>query len=272
MIVISSNVTLSAAEADLFDDPEGLSGLHPRIGYHSIARVDNLTADQEADGYPVTNLARPATNVSWRGTDTDPQYIYVNQAGVVNYIGLAGHNLQSGVIQLQASDNGTAWEAVTDEMVPGAGTAFMAEFATAEHPFWRLYIEPFVAPPEITVLHIGQVLRVQRRIYVGHQPLTLARQTEVSTGRSETGHYIGRLKRGGGFATQVSLRNLTAAWYRANFDPFVEHADLGCFFFAWRPEKYPNEVGYCWTTGNIAPVNQPGGLVSVDFEVRAWAP
>jgi hypothetical protein len=271
MIIISGNVSLSPAEELLFGE-EPLSGDHPRIGYHSMARVDNITADQEAAGFPASNMARPATNVSWRGTDTDPQYVYVNAAGPANYLGLAGHNLASGVIHLQASDNGTDWEAVTTEIVPGPGAAFMVEFPTAEHPYWRLYIEPFVFPPEITVLHLGQVLRVQRRIYVGHQPLTLARQTEVNTGRSEDGHYIGRLRRGGGFATEVSLRNLTASWYRANFDPFVAHADLGTFFFAWRPAKYPSEVGYCWTTGNMAPVNGAGGLLSVDFGVRAWEP
>lgn len=271
MIVISGSVSLSAAEELLFGD-EPLSGNHPRIGYHSIAAIDNITADQEADGFPVSNLARAATNVAWRGIDTDPQYVYVNAAGIVNYLALAGHNLAQGVVQLQASDNGTDWVEVIPETMPGAGTAFMVEFENAEHPYWRLYVEPFVSAPQITVMHLGQVLRVQRRIYVGHTPLTQARQTEINTGRSEDGHYIGRLRRGGGLATDVSLRNLTEAWYRENFDPFVAHADLGAFFWAWRPQAYPQDVGYCWTTGNIAPVNTAGGLKSVDFAVRAWEP
>jgi hypothetical protein len=271
MIVITGNMVLSAAELLLFGD-EALSGDHPRIGYHSIATIENLTATQEADGYPVGNLARPATNVSWRGTSTAEQYVQINGAGAANYFAFAGHNLQLGVVQLQASDNGVDWLDITDELVPGDGQAFMVEFDTVEHAYWRLRIVPFVAPPELHVLHVGQLLRVQRRIYVGHTPLVLARQDEVSTGFSETGHYIGRLRRAGGLATEVSLRNLTSAWYRGAFEPFVEHSITGAFFFAWRPLDFPADVGYCWLAGNIAPVNQAGGLMAVSFSVRAWVP
>jgi len=56
--------------------------------------------------------------------------------------------------------------------------------------------------------------------------------------------------------TTVSLKNLTAAWYRAQMQPFIRASVEAPFFFAWRPADYPNEVGYAWTVNDPVPQNQ----------------
>jgi hypothetical protein len=40
------------------------------------------------------------------------------------------------------------------------------------------------------------------------------------------------------------------------------------FFFAWRPDAYPYEVGYCWLTNDPQPSNAlPNGMMSVSLEM-----
>jgi len=42
---------------------------------------------------------------------------------------------------------------------------------------------------------------------------------------------------------------------RSDFDPFVRSARQYPFFFAWRPQTFPLEVGYVWVEEDIRPVN-----------------
>jgi hypothetical protein len=40
------------------------------------------------------------------------------------------------------------------------------------------------------------------------------------------------------------------------------------FFIAWRPQTYPDEVGYCHMTNDPAPINEaPHGLVAMSLEM-----
>jgi len=50
--------------------------------------------------------------------------------------------------------------------------------------------------------------------------------------------------------------NLTAAWYRAQMQPFIRASVEAPFFFAWRPADYPGEVGYAWPVNDPVPQNQ----------------
>jgi len=70
----------------------------------------------------------------------------------------------------------------------------------------------------------------------------------------------------------VGFRHLSFSWYKANFDPFVEKARVYPFFFAWRPEGYPDSVGYVWTNKDIAPVTMGiKDFVEVGFNMEGLA-
>lgn len=124
--------------------------------------------------------------------------------------------------------------------------------------FVELHINPvgfFFIMPRIAVVYAGKVLAMQRCIYGGHAPITMSRQTQLKQPMSRGGQFLGQSFRRLGVSTMADFQHLTAPWVRANFDPFIKAARKRPYFFAWRPQSYPTEVGYVWTPDDIAPSN-----------------
>jgi len=114
---------------------------------------------------------------------------------------------------------------------------------------------------------------LQRRVYVGHRPVTYARSTNVVSGMSESGQYLGRVVRNQTLEFALSQQNVDAEFYREYVEPFVRSAITRPFFAAWRPSKYPDEIGFCWLTRDIVMENQlSNGFVKFDIVGRALAP
>lgn len=265
-IVISPAVVLSATPET---DPR-----NPRIGYHNLISVSNVSADEETDDEPAINIANPSTYLKWRGTSTANQCVYVtlSEARDVNYFAIAKHNFGStgATITFQYSTNGTDWSDASTSQAPNTDNVLIHEFETVFARHFRLFIEPGDEPPSIAVMYIGEILVLQRKFYVGHTPISYGRATTVSNGRSEAGQFLGRHLRREFLETSVDLQNITPTWYRQKFDPFVEHATTKPFFFAWYPSKYPSEVGYAWLKGDIRPTNQrSNGMMQVSFSMEA---
>lgn len=129
------------------------------------------------------------------------------------------------------------------------------------------------ANPEIAYFAAGESLVMQRPIYGGHTPITLSRNTDNRPNMSQGGEWLGRSLYRRGVSTRYAWSNLTADWYRDNFDPFVEHCATGggTFFIAWRPGDYPDETAYCWADGDIAPSNQGvKNLMDVSFNAIGY--
>lgn len=119
------------------------------------------------------------------------------------------------------------------------------------------------------VVSAGVALQMQRPIYKGHEPGTLSRVTEYQSTESEGGQWLGRNVIRQGLKTAYNWRNLSAAWLRQYFDPFVDAARSSPFFIAWNPLEFPREVVYAWTTGDVAPSNAgPRDLMSATVNVR----
>ena len=113
----------------------------------------------------------------------------------------------------------------------------------------------------------------QRRIYVGHTPLTYAKKTKISTGRSESGQFLGRIVISELSQATVELDNMTPDWYRLYLQPFIDHAKTLPFFFAWRPLTYPNEVGYAWVMNDPALLNsRSNGMCKTTIEMGGISP
>lgn len=265
-IVISDSVVLSLTAS-------GANANAPRIGWHNVVTPENVTATEEDPDHPVTNLANPATYLKWRALTTDEQAITISLdvATTVNYFGIAGHNLGSteAAYVIETSSNGTDWTAVTDYRIVNVNDALIQEFDDQFARFFRISFTTGAVVPEIAVLYVGKILRLQRNIYVGHTPFPFGRQTTVSTGHSETGQFLGRVVRKTMYETGFSMRNLTPAWVRSQLKPFIDVAAETPFFFSWRPLTYSNEVGFAWTKGDINPVNElPNGMMAFSMQMQ----
>lgn len=265
MIVISSSVVLAQAG-------EAINANNPRIGYHNVVTATNISADEEADDEPVRNLGNPATYLAWRGETTSEQAVTItlSEAQSVNYFAIAKHNLGStgATIAFEYSDDGEDWTTV-ETIEPSSDYALIVEFDSVSALFYRLSLTPGTAAPSIAVLYVGQILALQRRIYVGHTPITYGRKTSVSNGRSENGQFLGRVLRREFLQTGVDLKNITPSWYRTYMEPFAEAARTKPFFFAWRPLSYPAEVGFSWLSNDMNVVNQlSNGYMQLSFNMQ----
>lgn len=268
-IVISDDVVLSAEAI-----AAGITGNNPRIGWHNIVTEANVFADLEDPDFPAVNLANPATYLKWKGESTTSEQsvgVTLSPAQTVNYFAIARHNLGTigAEYVFEYSTNGSTWTPLTAPQVPANDNVLMHEFPDTFASHFRLLMTSNADAPEIAVLYIGQILRLERRIYVGHAPIVFGRDTTVSVGVSEEGEFLGRVVRRRMYQSAVTMGNLTPAWYRTYLDPFFHAAAAIPFFWAWRPGGYPLEVGYAWLEGDGKMSNQrPNGMVEMSFQMQ----
>lgn len=272
-IVISPNFVLGNTQSG----GGTINGNNPVIGWENLVDIGNITSSSEAENYPATNLANPATNLRWRGFTQSEIYItiQVDRVDPIDYVAIAKHNLGSGLIPVSveglAVDGNSPddwFELTTDVLLANDGPALF-RFDPQSLFAVRIRLQQALVVPEIAVVYVGKLLVLQRRMYVGHQPITLNKVSKVTNARSESGNFLGRIVLNINNQSSVNLTNLTPDWYRTYFDPFVDNAKEYPFFFAWRPEDYPAEVGYAWMTNDPLPSNQrPNGMMQVSFQMN----
>ena len=264
-VIIANNLILSPPE-----DAPPLT--HARIGYRTIWRKAGatVTASSEEADFPASAAAQELTYEFWRPTSLPATWeVDAGEPVTVDYCGIASHTLAGNTVEVQYFD-GDDWQTVSD-VVTGDDTPLMFLFGPVEAQRWRIQISDGDVP-SVGVVFFGQTLAMQRSIYGGHSPLNLSRSTTREPNRSDRGQWLGLSLVRRGISTDFSWQHLTAAWYRANFDPFVEYAtqSRGTFFIAWRPVRFPAEVGYCWVDqDDVQPSNMgQRDLMQVDMTVR----
>lgn len=272
-IYISQDLYLSGALDDGY-----INANNPKIGYRNLLEAGGVTATYEDDEHPITNVQNVSTGEYWKSSDNyNIQYVEMTiSPGPVDYFAIAGHNLAGAELKLQYRlDPGDAWTDVTSPVIPGDNSAIMWLFtAINTAAYYRLHIEPSEGiAPRIAVIYLGAILTLQRRVYVGHKPVTYARDTGVVSGMSESGQFLGRVVRNQTLEFALSQQNVDPEFYREYVEPFVQSAITRPFFAAWRPSKYPEEVGFCWLTRDIQMENQlANGFVKFGIVGRALAP
>lgn len=247
---------------------------HARIGYQNFIQADMLTATSEDAGFPISSLYNPLTYDQYR-TSVLPATINIDlgQTRDCDYMGLAAHNLSniSGVVSVEYStDGGVNWTQLKEVSV-GNNNPIMLIFSTITARYWRLVVSG-TGTFRLGALYLGQALIMQRPMWAGHSPAPLSRKTEYKNNTSNAGQWLGRTIVRKGVGVEFEWNLLTSEWYRTYFDPFVKSARSTPFFIAWNPERYPNEVAYCWTNKDIKPVNSgPGDMMSVSFSAEGYS-
>lgn len=236
-----------------------------RIGYDTITFGATPFASSTDTGFSALSPTYPTTYEYWKPVSTPATWaIDTATETKCDFAGIVG-DIEGVTIQVQSSEDNVTY--VTH--VEGVATKKVAMFlfASIGARYWRVR---FVnGNPKVSVIYIGKALPMQRSIYVGHTPITLSRNTTYNNTLSENGQFLGRSIIRGGVQTNAAFQHLKADWYRANFDPFVKFAREYPFFFAWRPEGAPDEVGFVWTNEDITPQNTgPRDFMSVSFNMQ----
>lgn len=262
-VIISSAYALALAAAN--------SANAPIIGYRNLVTIDNIEADDEDTDFPAVNLANPATANRWKSTSTSAQYLTVTlDSDDCDYVGVARHNFGTAqiAVSVEGDPDGMGYDELVAPAIPADDGPIIFRFTPGTFQSIRLKMAAGDAAPYAAVMYVGELLSLQRNIYVGHTPIVDGRSNRVVNGRSESGNFLGRIILGSSTSTEVNLQNLTADWYRANFRPFLTAARDTPFFFGWRPGTYPAEVGYAWLTNDPRPSNQrPNGMMQVDLSL-----
>lgn len=271
MIILSSSFVLTRdATDDDFDKPI--------IGYRTQAIFGSVTADYEAAGYPASNLTNPFTNSKWVSSSGAEQFVTVSCNGLdpIDYVGLATHNLGTAHVAVAVegyteldSDGAPDWEELIEERLFADDSPLIVRFEPQPFVAIRLRLRPATSTlPTIAVLYVGKLLSIERRVYVGHTPITYGRSTVITNARSEAGDFLGRIVQSQRTESALKLQNLSPSWYRSNMEPFLRASVDAPFFFAWRPDTFPREVGYCWLTNDPTPTNQrPNGMMQIELQL-----
>lgn len=245
---------------------------HSRIGIDNIVRTATVTASSAVAGFPAIAAKNPLTYEFWEPASLPATWnVDALAARDVNYCGIASHTLGTtgSTVILEYSMNNSTWVEV-DRHSPIDNSPIMFLFSAITARYWRLNVDG--TSPKIGVVYLGMTLEMQRACYAGISPIEMNRQTVIRPNVSEGGQWLGRSIIRGGSQMSVAFSHLTYDWYKANFDPFVELARSYPFFFAWRPEGYPETIGYVWTGADIAPSTMGvRDFLSVSFDMEGLA-
>jgi hypothetical protein len=264
MIVISSSLVMSES---------GLTPDHPIIGYRNIVTIDNIAADGAAANYPVTNLANPATHLRWESDSDAEQYLTVTtgSADPIDYIGIATHNFGSAEIAVTIEgDDGEGYDPLTEPFMPGDDSPLLFRFTPGSFTDIRVKLAAGSANPKAAVLMVGKLLVLPRKIWQDHTPIPFGRRQKVVNGMSESAQYLGSIVVGAWNEGRIKSSLINPTDYREDIDDWMRAAivDRQTFFFGWRPQSYPTEVGYCWATNDAQPKNSTGhGLTEFDMQI-----
>lgn len=249
---------------------------HPRIGYQTITRLPGVVVTATAaNGFAFDGPLRPDTYERWKPTAVPANWqIDALAAQDVDYVGIAAHTLGTSGCEfiMQYSSDAVTWTDFGESMIVANNAPVMILADEVSARYWRLRILSGAAP-EVGVVYIGKALALQRRIYGGHTPITLSRETMIRPQKSEGGQFLAKTIIRRGVKTSASILHITPDWYRDNFDPFVLSARQYPYFWAWYPSRFPKEVGYVWTGDDIAPSNMGTGKgwMQVDWNMEGFA-
>ena len=259
--------TLTAPNALTPIPNAGIQLNHGRIGYVSYIQTASLSASSGSG--TVAALSTPSTWERWQpDSGTHTVTATLSAAQMVDYIGLAGYDLAGGTVTVAISPDLVSGFTAVATITDFSKESIMRLFDTVSARRIQLTVTRGTAPA-IGVFYCGAVLALERATRGGSTPTTLNRSTSYSNEFSAAGQILGRVINRQGLKAKVNLKNLTDAWYRSNFDPFVVAARTQPFFYLWNPRDYPADCIYGVASDDIAPTLQGGrALTDVSFDIE----
>jgi hypothetical protein len=252
----------------------GLTPDHPIIGWHNIVTPTNISAPYTLTGFPATNMANPATHLMWKSPTTAPEFqpvsITTGTVEPLDYIAFARHNLGSAAAMVVVGyfDASIAFHPLTPETILADDGPVLFRFPAQSLPNISILIFHPTIAPQISVVYAGKLLVLPRKIYQGLAPINYARVAKVTNGRSEAGQFLGRIVMQEFVKNTIPLSLIDPLYFRNHIADFLVFSKANPFFFAWRPQTYPQEIGYCHMTNDPLPLNEaPHGLVAMQMEM-----
>lgn len=271
MLVLSSNLVLSAEDAAL---PEGT----PRILWDNIATFGTVTADSEADGYPISNVTNPATNQEWRAAAAGDVEITITISDVVEIdaVGIARHNFGDAEISVEIGyyDESDVWQNLVGPQMPADNEPLLFQFTAQSLSEVVIKLPEGNAAARMAVLYVGPMLMMPRGVDIEDYLIPrMARKTEFAAPLSERGDHTGRIVTSQYIAgIQHKYSHLEADFVREELLPFINavQGDDVPFFYAMRADDGASyDVSYLTFEDDPMPMRNPAtGRYGVVFKMR----
>lgn len=229
----------------------------PIIGYQNLLRDTGATVTSSGDaaGFPYQYLYDWNACTFWQPSASGAQFVQVQllTAKQANYFAFYNQSLYlyGGSIKLQWSTNGSSWNDAFTAVVPTTNAPGYVRFSTITAQFWRVVVTS-TTPAFLAVASFGMELVAERGCFVGFNPPTLARATEMVNNTTQTGAFVGRSVIRKLIKGAINLDMLSQNWVRFYWLPFILHAERLPFFLLWN-ENRGNEVAFVYSSGVIAP-------------------
>lgn len=169
------------------------------------------------------------------------------------------------VITVEFNDGVGGWQ-VAGSWQPQRGVPFMGLFPFQTAAQWRVSHTAFAL--SASVVRLGMALAMQRKLYVGVQPITkrVNKMPNGQLGAHYTGSRVVQSRRESG---NLAFNKLWPDWVRAYFGEFVDQSRYRSVFVAWRPDTYPYEVVYGFVNDDVKVTNEMGnGMMQTAFSIE----
>lgn len=223
---------------------------HPRFCFHKWSGA--YAASASAAGADPAWLGDGETWSQWQaGSGSGSVTLTFPAARAIDYIGIAAHDLDlAGSVVSVLIDTGAGLANVpglVDITVPDDG-AILFLLGPVDVTSVRISFTTGTAPI-IGVLQAGLSMDLPRRSTYTALPISESEQTAFRTAQSVRGQVLGRSVESAELGFDVTIQHLPEAWRLEagvnSWQAFTAHVrDIGPFFVATRPIRYPDDVAY----------------------------
>ena len=252
---------------------------NPFVAWDNFAaRLATLGGTAVLAGGERANAVTGSTYDKWRPNVSGTTAALSFDFGVVTAIGfaaIAAHNANvfGATVQLQSSPDNATWTTVASAV---ATVGVMAFRVTGVARYWRFNFTGLTAaaPLSVGVAFLSRELIMPRRLYQGYAPVITATEVQLQSNVSVGGQLLGSsvITQGSRLSANISL--IPSAFIRgADWVAFQTAFGIGKgFFFAWRPDAFPQDVHYCWRDGGVIRPENTGPLdfMSVSIGARVY--
>lgn len=273
-------ISISAARVTAL----GTTTNNPFVGFDNWAATATITTTAVlADGAAVNALDGFTFDYWLPNVTTTSAFFRVTFAAPrsVPLVAIAAHNLFSlaATATLQKStDGGATWSAsgMAALITPADNSPICFRNVTSGNDAadWRVIFNGLTAgaPLYIGVIYFGDELVMPARIYQDFSPAISPTEVALQSNVSVGGNLLGASTITKGSTLKASFAHIAESFVRGAMLPFIAAFNAGTgFFFAWRPAKYPQDLHYCWRSGDVLrPNNSPfKDLMSFDLSMQA---
>jgi len=251
-IIISQNMVVTTAQS-------GTSG-KPWFAWRNYVNRGNVVAVVEDVLHPASNLGNTNTALFWRSTSLDEQTVDIELGGSVpiDYIAIARHNLGSSFCEISvealiSGEEADGYIELINGQFLGSDEPVIIRFGEIYPTRIRVKLKPQDALPQVSILYVGKLTVMQRGIAQEVVPLHFAYETDVATGRAESGDFLGRIITDQSKSVSYTFEMVDYSWFKRELGDFAKTSLTQPFFFSWLPKLYPDEVGFGWLNSDINP-------------------